>query len=191
MPMQTWVETITAATGDSAALANSTSETTIAPPNTHIILPSNYLDKIGATLRLYATGRISTLTASPGTLTFKVKLGPTANIAVATGPAFALNTTAKTNVPWWLDWLLTVRTNGTGTSATLMNVGQWTSEAVIGSPAPSAGSVGALMIPASAPAVGTGFDSTVANTFDLTATWSVANAANSIQTHQLMLLSFN
>jgi hypothetical protein len=65
------------------------------------------------------------------------------------------------------------------------------SEAVIGSPLPTVGGIGELLIPVGAPTVGTGFDSTAAQTVDLFGTWSVANAANSIQVHQYMLESVN
>jgi hypothetical protein len=191
MSMQSWMETIVNSIVDGTALANSTSETSIAPADSKITLAANYFARPGAGLRIMAAGRISTVVTTPGTLTFKVKLGPSANIAVATSPAFALNVVAKTNVTWWLEWLLTLRTAGSGTAAAFMNIGQWTSEAIVASPAPSAGGTPTLMIPASAPAVGTGFDSTVSNALDLTAQWSIANAANSIQTHMLVVQSLN
>jgi hypothetical protein len=177
--------------GDGAALTNTTTATSILPGSARYTLLPNTIDFIGKKFRLTAMGRISTLATSPGTLTFSFRLGPTANIAAATSPAFALNVNAKTNVIWWLDWTFTARTLGSGTGATLMHGGMWTSEAVIGSPLPSAGGAGSLMIPASAPAVGTGFDSSVANVADLFAQWSVANAANSIQLHDYALESLN
>lgn len=68
-----------------------------------------------------------------------------------------------------------------------MHGGEWRSESVIASPAAGAGGIGVLPLPASAPAVGTGFDSTAAQTVDLQAQWSVANAGNSIQVHQYVL----
>jgi len=188
MPLQTWQETLIQAQTDGAALTNSTTETSILPGQAKFTLPANFLDYVGKTLRIRASGRISTLVTSPGTMTFKVKFG---SIAVATGPAFALNAVAKTNVTWWLEWALTARTIGAATTATFMHTGQWTSEAIIGSPVPGTGGSGTLLIPASAPAVGTGFDSTSANVVDLTATWSVANAANSILLHQYACESIN
>jgi hypothetical protein len=146
-------------------------------------IPANYLDKIGKRLRVEASGRISTVVTSPGTLTFEFRLGPTSNIIVATSPAFALNAVAKTNVTWRLYWDFVLRAIGASTSANLMHTGEWVSEAVIGSPLPTVGGAGSLLIPGSAPAVGTGFDSTVANVADLQAKWGTQNAANSIQLH--------
>lgn len=190
MPGQSWQETLVIAQSDGAALTNTLVETSLLPGQAKYVLPANFLDYIGKTLRVRATGRISTVVTSPGTLTFRVKLNTTP-IAVAVSPAFALNVAAKTNVTWLLEWSLTARTIGSGTAATLLHTGYWQSEAVIGSPLPSAGGSGQLMIPASAPAVGTGFDSTVPNLVDLTAQWGTANAANSLQLHQYALESLN
>jgi hypothetical protein len=103
----------------------------------------------------------------------------------------ALNIVAKTNVPWILEWIMTCRAIGSGTTSNLMHQGAWTSEAVIGSPLPSAGGAGTHLLPNAAPAVGTGFDSTAAQTVDLFGTWSVANAANSIQVHQYKIEALN
>jgi hypothetical protein len=104
-------------------------------------------------------------------------------VIVANGGAMTINATAKTNVPWFLFWLLTCRAIGGTTSANVMHQGMWTSEAVVGSGIPSAGGAGTAMLPNAAPAVGTGFDSTANQTVDLFATWQTNNA-NSIQTHQ-------
>lgn len=188
MPFQSWTGLLVSANADGTALANSTTETSILPTQARFTLAANFLQYAGQGLRVRAMGRISNIVTTPGTLTLRVKFG---SIAVASSPAFALNTTAKTNVTWILDWDMTVRTLGTSTSATLMHSGQWQSESVIGSPAASAGGASAHMIPASAPAVGTGFDSTVSNNIDLTAQWSVANAGNSIQVHSYKLESLN
>jgi hypothetical protein len=182
---------IVSAQGDGTALANSTTATSILPSAARLLLPGNFFSYVGQELILEASGRISNIVTTPGTLTFQFRLGPTSAIVAATSPAFALNIVAKTNVTWWLRWAMTVRSLGTSTAATLMHTGFWTSESVVGSPLPSAGGSGTLMIPASAPAVGTGFDSTVGNISDLFAQWSVANAGNSIQLHQYRLLATN
>jgi len=172
---------------DGTALANTVTETSLIPPGAKIFLPSGYLNRVGKVLNVTASGRISTLTAAPGTLTFKFKLGPTANIAVSTSQAIALNTTAKTNVAWVLELYMVVRAVGASTTATVFGQGFWTSEANIGAAAPAAGAPTSAPWQVSAPAVGTGFDSSVANQVDLTGTWSIANAANSIQLHTFSL----
>ncbi len=186
-----YAATLIAAQSDGAALTNTITGASILPAAAKYTVGANTLQNIGQMLRLTAAGRVSTVVTTPGTLTFEFRLGPTSNIIAATGPAFALNTVAKVNVTWYLEWLFTLRSIGGATSATLMHSGIWTSEAVIGAPVPSAGGSSSLMIPASAPAVGTGFDSTVANVADLQAKWSIASVSNSIQLHQYSLESIN
>ena len=168
--------------GDSTALTASTTETSILNAQAKYVQPANTIDVIGKKFIIRAHGRISNIVTTPGTLTMKVKLGPTANIAIGTSQAFALNVVAKTNVAWFLDLAVTIRSVGNGTVATAFVQGQFTSESVIGSPLPSVGGVGTHMWQAATPVVGTGFDSTVDNIWDLTGTWSLNNA-NSIQSH--------
>jgi hypothetical protein len=176
---------------DSSAVANTTTATSILPSQARLVIPGGYLSIIGQMLTVEAAGRVSTNGAGAGTLQFTVRAGPTSTIAIATSPAFTLNTNVKTNVTWRIRWDLTLRAVGNGTTANFMHTGDWLSEAVVGSPIPTVGGSGDLLIPATAPAVGTGFDSTVDNTFDLFAQWNTASVGNSIQTHQYRLISWN
>jgi hypothetical protein len=179
---------VSASNQDGAALANSTTATSLLPAIAKPTFAANAL-YIGKMFRLRATGRISTLVTTPGTLNLVLRLG---SVAAFDSGAMSLNTTAQINVNWDLDALLTVRAVGSGTSANLIGQGQWRSHAVIASPAPTAGGAGAHMLPYNAaPAVGTGFDSTAAQTVDLFGHWSVANAANSITCHQFVLEDLN
>lgn len=167
---------------DGTALSNSTTPTSILPSARKVTLPSYFFDRVGKELFIRAAGRISTVVTTPGTLTLDLKLG---SVIVASSGAMTLNTTAQTNVNWNLEWVLNLRTIGAGTAATIFHQGRFQSHAVIGSAAPTAGGAGCHMIPYNAaPAVGTGFDATAAQTLDFFATWSVANASNSIQLHQ-------
>lgn len=187
-----WQGVLVSAQVDGTALNTSTAETSILPGQAKFLLPGNYLTYAGQALRIRAMGRVSNIVTTPGTLTFRMKFNTTP-IAVASSQALQLNATAKTNVTWILDWDLTVRSVGSGTTAAFQHSGQWSSESVVGSGTGAAGStgIGTLNIPASAPAVGTGFDSTVANLIDLTAQFSISNAANSIQLHTYKLESIN
>lgn len=186
MSMQTWQETLINQNVDGTALTASTTPTSIIHPSAKLTLPANYL-RVGSIIKLTAQGRISNVVTTPGTLTIDVRMGPTSNIVVANGGAIALNTTAKTNVAFWLEILMTCRAIGNGTSTNFMFQGTFTSESVFSA---AAGTANTAMLPASAPTVGTGFDSTVASVVDLFATWSLNNA-NSIQTHQFKIESFN
>lgn len=162
-----------------------TSEGTLLPAVSKILLPSGYIDRIGKRFQVIASGRISNIVTTPGTLTLKFKLGPTANIAVATSQAIQLNAVAKTNVSWFLQLDMLVRAIGSSTTANIFAQGMWNSESVVGSGLPSVSDAGGAIWQTSAPAVGTGFDSSVANQLDLTAQFSLTG--NSIQCHTFAL----
>lgn len=187
MSMNSWQETLVWSNVDGTAFNTTSAETSVPPAEAKYTLPANYL-KVGSMLKFTCQGRISCIVTSPGTLTWKVKFG---SVIAATSGALNLNIVAKTNVTFWLEWLLTTRTIGGTTVATMMHVGQFTSEAVVGSPANTAGGAGTLLMPVSAPAVGTGFDSTASQQLDLTATFSVSNVGNAMQSHMYKIESLN
>lgn len=164
--------------GDGTALTTSTTPTSILHPSDVYLFPGNLL-KRGSKLVITAHGRVSNIVTTPGTLTLDVRFG---SVVAANGGAMALNIVAKTNVPWLLRWELKCRSTGSGTQATMMHQGTWTSESVIGSPTPAAGGAGTHMLPNATPAVGTGFSSVANFAIDLFATWSLNNA-NSITVH--------
>jgi len=190
MPSDGYANLLIGQQADGPALSASTTATSLLLGQAKYTLPANFIDVIGKKFRITAHGRISTVVTTPGTLTLDVRFNSTP-IIVTTSQAFALNVVAKTNTSWWLELLLTVRAVGSGTSANIMANGVWESEAVIGSPLQSAGGIGALPWQASAPAVGTGFDSTVANVVDFFGKWSVNSGSNSILVHDYALESLN
>lgn len=191
MSINTWGETLITAQVDGTALNTSTTATSILPPAARFTLPSNFFS-IGKALRLKAMGRVSNIVTTPGTLTLDVRFGTVATpIIVFNGGAMQLNAVAKVNVTWWLEAILTCRAIGNGTSANMIGVGQWTSESVVGSAVPASGGAGCFNLPASAPAVGTGFDSTATQVVDLFGTFSISNVGNAIQVHQYTLEAMN
>lgn len=182
MSLQSWGETLISSQVDGTAVTGTTAAA-VEPPAARFTLPANFFVP-GKVLRINAWGRISNIVTTPGTLTLDVRFNTSS--VVFNGGAVSLNTTAKTNVSWRLIMMLTCRTIGNGTVATLLGQGDFTSESVVGS---AAGIANDAMLPASAPAVGTGFDSTVAQTVDLFATFSLTG--NSLTSHQYTLESMN
>jgi hypothetical protein len=188
MSSNSWNQSLITAQVDGTALSNSTTATSILPAAAKFVLPSNLL-LIGTKLRIKASGRISTVVTTPGNLTLDVRFGST---VVFNGAATALNVTAQTNATWDLEIDLTCRSIGASTSATMLGTGKWISRASLNGPAVGTTTgVGTVLLPDTAPAVGTGFDSTASQTVDLFGTFSVANAANSIQLHQYELILLN
>ena len=186
--LNTWNSTLIASAADGAALTNTTTATSLLLGASKFLMPGGFLLFPGQKLRLYAAGRISTVVTTPGTLTLDFRVG---SVVAFNGGAISLNTTAQTNATWQLSMDLQVRAIGSGTTAQILGVGEFTSRAVIGSAAAASGGVGTWLLPDTAPAVGTGFDSTASAYFDLFGTWSVANASNSITCHQFELVSCN
>lgn len=191
MSKQFWQEAVQTSQVDGSALASSTTPTSILPATAKWGLYGNYFDVPGRMIKVTAAGRVSNIVTTPGTLTLDLRMGPTSNIVVFNGGAMQMSTTAHTSVPWWLEILLTCRAVGSGTSANLMGQGWCASQALSISGADTTTSHPLLLIPNSAPAVGTGFDSTVAMIADLFATFSVSNAANAITCHQFLIEALN
>jgi hypothetical protein len=184
--VQDWDSTLISSSVDGAAMTAAATATSLLPAASRLTIAPNFFTRAGQMLRVKATGRVSNIVTTPGTLTLAVALGPTSNIAAWSSGTIALNTTAKTNVSWVLDLVLTLRAAGSGTSANFIGIGTWASESVVGA---GSGTALSALCPASAPAVGTGFDSTVTNILDLQATMSLTG--NSITCHQFDIEAIN
>lgn len=185
-------ETLITQQGDGPSLSASTSATSILLGAAKVTLPPGFFGTIGKAVRLTAYGRLSNIVTTPGTLTIDVRMGPTSNIVVWNGGAMQLSSTAHTTLPWWLSVVMTCRSVGNSTTAKLFSQGIMTSQALsLTAVADSTTTPATLLLPNTTPAVGTGFDSTVAMVVDLFATFSINNAANLIQTHGYILESLN
>ena len=174
---------LSANTLDGAALANSVAATSILPASAICAIPGGTL-QVGSHLKITLRGRISTVVTTPGTLTLDLRLG---GIVVSAFGVINLNIVAQANASWEVSLIATVRSIGSGAAATALCTGDFISRAVVGSPAVTAGSAGEVILPDVAPAVGAGFDSTLALSVNVFATWSVASVSNSIQVHQALV----
>jgi hypothetical protein len=143
-----------------------------------VTLPPNYL-KIGSKLRIKVAGGLSNVVTTPGTVTFQVMMG---SIVAASSGAIQMSTTAHTLIPFNLEMVLRTDTIGSGTTAKFLPMGTVNGIMfTVGAGADSTTVVGTFPIPATAPAVGTGFDSTIANILDFWVGFSISNAANGVQ----------
>lgn len=186
--LQSWQETLIAGTSDGPTLTAAAAASCI-PTTALITLPNNYM-YVGRMIKVTMQGRISCVVTTPGTARFDLRLGGT---VVADSTAMNLNVVAKTNVPFWLELVATCRAIGAGTAANLFAFGQFTSEAVVGSAANTAGSNGTLTFSGGgglgAPAAGAGFNSLSALTVDMFFTQTVATG--SLTVHQFKVESLN
>lgn len=153
-----------------------------------ITLPPNFF-QLGSRLEIDIVAGISNRVTGPDTFTIQVMVGSV--IAFTTG-AINLTTTAHTTIPALFRIWLTCRSVGNGTLATLMGQGFASGQMIAGASglADGAANTGNVMAPNTAPAVGTGFDSTVANTLDLWVAQSVSNAGNGFQLQQYSVKSW-
>jgi len=175
MGLREWKETLIVAKSSGTAHGASTSQVSIIPTAAVKTIPANYWE-VGKKLRVNFAGRMSNIVTTPGTATLEIKNG---SVVVFSSGALQLNATAKTNVTVKGHVDLTCFSEGSGTSATIMGVGKIESESF----SAAATGVGVKMMPETAPAVGTGFDSTSSGAFNLFWTWSVNDAGNTVQLH--------
>lgn len=146
------------------------------PVANRIILPTNYWT-VGKQWFVRLAGRISCVVTTPGTARLDFRTGPSGTIVAFDTGALNLNVVAKTTVPWLFEAMLTCRAVGNGTASNLFGLGEFTSEALVGSPLPSAGGNGKILCPVGTPAVGTGFDNTASNAVDWFFTQTVATGS--------------
>jgi len=116
-------------------------------------------------------------------------MGSAGNTVVFDTLALNLNVVAKTTVPWFLDVTLACRAVGTGTLTTFFPIGEFQSEAVVGSPLPTVGGNGALCVPVGTPAVGGGMDNTVASVLDVFFTQTVATGSLTVHNYIVQVLN--
>ena len=176
MSSNSWLQTVTRVQGDGTALTNTTTATSILPAAEKFVMPANFFSP-GTRFKVRALGRISTAASTPGTITFDLRFGST---VVFNGGASGTVATSATNLTWLLEAELQCRAYGSGTSTTLIGGGALYSAAL-------SATTPIMLLPTSAPAVGTGFDCTASQAVDFFATWSVANASNTLTLHDFSL----
>ena len=189
MPIPGYVETLSTAQVDGPALATFTTAVSCLPtPARHTIAPDDWY--LGKQLRISAQGRIGNVVTAAPSFTFEFRLGPTSNIVAFTTGLILCSTTAHTTVPFWLEMVLTCRAIGSGTSGNLMGQARAESRAFVDVSGADVTTVGhpELLVPETNPAVGTGFDTNVANIADLFCACSASSGSNTFQLTQYSLI---
>jgi len=188
MALETYVQSLTTQHGAGTAMNTYTTAKSVINAQALYTLPANFWT-VGRFLDIQVEAALSNIVTTPGTITFQVMMG---TIVVLTSGALQLNATAHTLLPISIDARLTCRAVGAGTSANLM--GQMWVRGI--QPTLTATQVDAVNVsgvfagPATAPAVGTGFNSTIANVLDFWVGFSISNAGNGITIHQYTAKTF-
>ena len=158
-------------------------------PTAERVVLGNKFFYIGRAMKFLLSGRISCAVTTPGTARYDICMGSAGTTIVFDTGALNLNVVAKTTVPWFLETLLVCRAVGSGTATTFFPRSQFTSEAVVGSPLPSAGGNGSLLVPVGTPAVGAGMDNTAASALDVFFTQTVATGSMTVHNYQVDVLN--
>ena len=189
MSQQTWQELITNQTAAGTLFNTYTTAKTVINAQALVTLPPGYLT-IGKMLRVRVQGGISNVVTSQRTFTFQVMLGA---IVVHTSGAITTTTTAHTLIPFNYEVLLRVDSVGSGTAAKFLAQGILNGKMWVysGATADVESGVATIMCPNTAPAVGTGFDSTIANILDFWVGLSASEATTGIQIYNYMVEALN
>jgi hypothetical protein len=164
-----------------------TAAKTVIPATNLVTLDPNFW-YVGRKMRITVVGALSNIVTTPGTIVMQVMMG--AIVAFTTGN-IQLNATSHVLLPFWLDVILECRAVGSGTAANLMGMGrlQGIQPTLTAAQVDAVNTGGIFSAPATAPAVGTGFDSTIANILDFWVGFSTNQPTNGVQV-QLYLPEF-
>lgn len=190
MPSQGWRQTLASQQAAGTLFATYTTAKSVINPQALVTVPAGFFQNVGQILRVQAWGAISNIVTTPGTITLQVMFG---SVVVFTTAAIQLNATAHTTLPFRFDATLTLQAVGNSTTAKFMGMAEVAGVMFTATAGQVDGvnSQTVLQVPATAPAQGTGFDSTAAQTIDFWAGFSISNGGNGIQIAQYTVSSEN
>ena len=192
MPTQGWNQTlVTQRTAGTLFNTYTTAKTVINQQDLYGFY-ANYF-QLGSKLRLRVSGAVSNIVTTPGTVTFQVMLG---SVVAFTSGAIQLNATAHTTLPFQLEVDLTCQLTNTGVGgaiAKFMGIGElkgvmFTKTA---GQTDGANTESNIMVPVTAPALGTAFDSTISQILDFWVGFSISNAGNGVRIDQYEVEALN
>src|SRR5712691_3442695 len=159
-----FVNVLTAATAVGTLFNTYTAAKSVINATNLVQFPPNYIF-VGKKLRVTVRGGVSNIVTTPGTITFQIMMGA---IVAWTSGAIQLNATAHTLLPFTLVVDLRCDSIGAGVAAKFLGMGQLSGImfTVTAAQIDGVNTETVLQVPRTAPAVGTGFDSTIADILD-------------------------
>ena len=189
MGIQTFVESLTTQHAVGTALNTFTTPKSVINEQALFTIPANWW-AVGKHMDITIDAGLSNIVTTPGTITFQVMMG---SIIVLTSGAIQLNATAHTLLPLGIDIRLTCRAIGSSTTAKL--IGQMWIKGIqptlTAAQTDDANLSGVFAGPATAPALGTGFNSEIDNVLDFFTGFSVSDGGNGITIHQYSAKAHN
>jgi hypothetical protein len=182
MPRQGWSQGLAKQTTAGTLFNTYTTAKTVINQESLLLIPGNTL-QVGDQYEVTVNGAISNIVTTPGTIVFQVMMG---SIVAWTSGNIQLNATAHTTLPFRLDVDLCVQLVNTtvgGAVAKLFGIGKLTGVMFTKTAGQVDGvnSESVIMVPVTAPALGTAFDSTISQTLDFWVGFSISNAGNGVQ----------
>lgn len=176
-------ENVVTGVSDGPTLLNNVRASAV-PTHARATLPNNYF-YIGRRIRFTISGRLSCVITTPGTARWDICMGSAGTTIVFDTGALNLNVVAKGNVPYCLFIELLCQSVGASTGTTFFPTAWVASEALVGSPAASAGGNTLLNVPVGTPALGAGFDNTASSAIDLFFTQTVNTGAQTVHNYSV------
>lgn len=185
MGAQGWQECLDSTVADGTQVSNTVTETIVCPD---FSIPAFYMLP-QRTIRITAFGLVSNVVTTPGTLTFTIRWGGVAGVILSQSPAIALDTTARTNYPWWMQVHIVCRTSGS--SGTFMSGGYVLTPDTLSTT--STNLLPQLMTSAGGPAANAAVtvDTTIAKLLSVTAKFSVSTNPTNLTCQQRIIEVLN
>lgn len=185
MPSQSWSQLVSQQNAAGVLYNTYTAAKTVINQNCLYGFYPNFW-RVGLKLRVRVEMAISNIVTTPGTIVFQVMFG---SIAVWSSGNVQLNATAHTLLPARLDVNLTCQLENTTVGGAVAKfMGQGILSGVMftktAGQTDSAQGDQVIMVPATAPALGTAFDGTISQNLDFFAGFSISNAGNGVQVAQ-------
>ena len=184
MGNQTWEKDFVGQVSAGALLNTYTTAKSVINPQSVLWLPAGFWF-VGREIKVTFVAGVSNRVTGPDTFTVQMMIGPAIPVTIIafTSGAINLTTTAHTTIPMVCEIWLKCTAVGSGTGATLVGQARFMGQmvAMAASLADGAANTGWAMGPNTAPANGTGFDSTIGNYLDCFVAQSFSGAGNGIQ----------
>jgi hypothetical protein len=185
MPDQRWSQSLVSQDAAGVTYDTYTTAKSVINQNCLYGFYANYF-KPGTRLRITVNMSVKNIVTTPGTVEFQVKLG---SVVVWSSGAVQLNATAHAVLPAKLVIDLTcqlINTTVGGAIAKFMGVGILTGVMFTKTAGQTDSAQGdqTILVPQSAPALGTAFDSTISQVLDFWAGFSISNSGNGVRIDQ-------
>jgi hypothetical protein len=182
MPKQAWAQGLATQRGSGTLFNTYTTAKTVINQEALYPIGANSLS-LGDAFHVSVKGGISNIVTTPGTIVFQVMFG---SIVVWSSGNIQLNATAHTTLPFSLEVDLYVQLLNTtvgGAVAKMLGIGVLTGVMFTKTAGQTDGAntESVITVPVTAPALGTAFDSTIAQTMDFWTGFSISNSGNGIQ----------